>query len=115
MLLAVSDMPGTRATGQMATGNNDMGNGNGFVDEEARFAALPQRVSGIESSVNNLSSQFSAFFAKLDKRGRTPWGLLVSVAVTILANVTTIGGLAYAQYGLQSAELKTRPQAILQM
>jgi hypothetical protein len=97
----------------MATGNSDMANGNGFVNEEARFAALSQRVTGIESSVNNLSQQFASFVAKLDERGRTPWGLLVSVAVAILAYVTTIGGLAYAPVWSALSRQEASEQAIV--
>ncbi|PSH57966.1 hypothetical protein CU100_09820 [Phyllobacterium endophyticum] len=80
----------------MALGNMDMPNGNGMLSEEARFAALSQRVTGIETSVSGLAQQLSQFVAKFDERQRTPWGLLVSIALAILAYVTTIGGLAYA-------------------
>lgn len=87
-------------------GNTDMSGTNGHFSDDARFAALSQRVSGIETSVQNLSTQFSQFVAKLDDRQRTPWGLIVSISVALLAYVTTIGGLAYAPVwaGLSKAD-----------
>jgi hypothetical protein len=36
------------------------GNGNGYVNDDARYAALSTCVTGIENSVNNLTPQFSA-------------------------------------------------------
>ncbi len=81
-------------------------NGNHSSDD-ARFAALSQRVSGIETSVQGLANQFASFVAKLDERQRTPRGLIVSIAVAVLAYVTTIGGLAYAPVWAGIGRLET--------
>lgn len=66
------------------------------ADIDVRFAGLQQRVTGLETAVQNVSNQITGLANNLNERGRTPWGLLITgggLSVTILV---VLGGLAYA-------------------
>ncbi|HEY0292809.1 MAG TPA: hypothetical protein VGC51_10835 [Hansschlegelia sp.] len=73
--------------------------------DDAKFAALEQRVYGLERGVTDLSASMSVRFgdvttqiaglgAKLDERSRTPWATIVSAMGVVLAIVIAGGQLA---------------------
>lgn len=73
--------------------------------DDAKFAALEQRVYGLERGVQDLGTQFSGrisdvssqiagLSAKLDERSRTPWATIVSAMGVVLAVVVAGGQLA---------------------
>lgn len=73
--------------------------------DDAKLAALEQRVYGLERGVQDLnqlftgrigevSAQLSGLAAKLDERSRTPWATIVSAMGVVLAIVVAGGHLA---------------------
>ena len=77
----------------------------GHDRDDAKFAALEQRVYGLERGVqdlgtrfsgeiSNVSAQIAGLAAKLDERSRTPWATIVSAMGVVLAVVVAGGQLA---------------------
>ncbi|GLK56303.1 hypothetical protein JOD31_002339 [Methylopila capsulata] len=75
------------------------------LPDDASFAALEQRVYGLERMVQDLnqlfsgrigevSAQLSGLGAKLDERSRTPWATIVSAMGVVLALAVAGGQLA---------------------
>jgi hypothetical protein len=75
--------------------------------DDAKLAALDQRVLGLERGVHDLSTQLTSRFAevgtaiagltaKLDERSKTPWATIVSAMGVVLAIVVAGGQLAKA-------------------
>jgi hypothetical protein len=75
--------------------------------DDAKLAALEQRVYGLERSVHDLnqlftgrigevSAQLAGLSTKLDERSRTPWATIVSAMGVVLAIVIAGGQLAKA-------------------
>ncbi|RXF75440.1 hypothetical protein [Hansschlegelia zhihuaiae] len=75
--------------------------------DDAKLAALEQRVYGLERGVHDLnqlftgrigevSAQLAGLSTKLDERSRTPWATIVSAMGVVLAIVTAGGQLAKA-------------------
>jgi small-conductance mechanosensitive channel len=73
--------------------------------DDAKLAALEQRVYGLERGVQDLnqlftgrigevSAQLAGLSARLDDRSRTPWGTIVSAMGVVLAIVIAGGQLA---------------------
>lgn len=80
---------------------------SGYAHDDAKLAALEQRVYGLERGVHDLnqlftgrigdvSAQLSGLATKLDERSRTPWGTIVSAMGVVLAIVIAGGQLAKA-------------------
>lgn len=76
-----------------------------YAHDDARLAALEQRVYGLERGVQDLnqlftgrigevSAQLSGLASKLDDRSRTPWATIVSAMGVVLAIVVAGGQLA---------------------
>lgn len=60
---------------------------------DAQYAALSQRVTGIENSVNAISAQIGALATTINDRSKTPWGTLIAglgVALVIGGGYTTL-------------------------
>lgn len=72
----------------------------------AHFAALEQRVSGLEGSLKDIAGQISGLSNKLDERGKTPWGIIITGAGVAFSVVVAIGGLAYAPIVTTQARLE---------
>lgn len=75
--------------------------------DDAKLAALEQRVYGLERGVHDLnqlftgrigevSAQLAGLTSKLDERSRTPWATIVSAMGVVLAIVIAGGQLAKA-------------------
>lgn len=75
--------------------------------DDAKLAALEQRVYGLERGVHDLnqlftgrigevSAQLAGLTSKLDERSRTPWATIVSAMGVVLAIVVAGGQLAKA-------------------
>lgn len=82
------------------------------ADIDVRFAGLQQRVAGIESAVQNVSSQVSALAATFNDRSRTPWGILITGASFMMAVILAVGGLAYAPIREAITDAKADVRAI---
>lgn len=78
-----------------------------LLHEDAKLAALEQRVYGLERGVHDLnqlftgrigevSAQLAGLTSKLDERSRTPWATIVSAMGVVLAIVVAGGQLAKA-------------------
>lgn len=78
-----------------------------FGRDDAKLAALEQRVYGLERGVHDLnqlftgrigevSAQLAGLSTKLDERSRTPWATIVSAMGVVLAIVIAGGQLAKA-------------------
>lgn len=72
----------------------------------AHFAALEQRVSGLEGSLKDIAGQISGLANKLDERGKTPWPVIWSAIGVSFTMVVAIGGLAYAPIVATQARLE---------
>ncbi|MFC3692018.1 hypothetical protein ACFOWB_07275 [Chenggangzhangella methanolivorans] len=77
------------------------------LHDDAKLAALEQRVYGLERGVHDLnqlftgrigevSAQLAGLTTKLDERSRTPWATIVSAMGVVLAIVVAGGQLAKA-------------------
>lgn len=78
-----------------------------YERDDAKLAALEQRVYGLERGVHDLnqlftgrigevSAQLAGLTSKLDERSRTPWATIVSAMGVVLAIVVAGGQLAKA-------------------
>ncbi|MFC7053801.1 hypothetical protein ACFQI3_14005 [Hansschlegelia quercus] len=78
-----------------------------YAHDDAKLAALEQRVYGLERGVQDLnqlftgrigdvSAQLAGLASKLDERSRTPWATIVSAMGVVLAIVIAGGQLAKA-------------------
>lgn len=78
-----------------------------YERDDAKLAALEQRVYGLERGVHDLnqlftgrigevSAQLAGLATKLDERSRTPWATIVSAMGVVLAIVVAGGQLAKA-------------------
>ncbi len=63
---------------------------------EVRFAGLSQRVTGIETAINQISAQISGLANSFNERSRTPWGVLFAGAGVMVTVLIAVGGLAYS-------------------
>lgn len=69
-----------------------MANGTNY-DPSAQYAALQQRVSGIENSIVGISSEIRTLTNSINERSRTPWAIILSGASTSLGGIALVGGL----------------------
>lgn len=60
---------------------------------DAQYAALAQRVTGIEGQLAGISTQLGALSTNLNERSKTPWAIIFSGAGTSLVAVSLVGGL----------------------
>jgi len=75
---------------------------NGTPD--AQFAALSQRVTGLDAAVESIRKDIHALVSKFDERSRMPWGTLLAAATLfwmVITSFVTIGGGVVA-WGLLS-------------
>lgn len=63
--------------------------------EVAHYAALEQRVTGLENSVSKVADAVTALGNKLDVRSTPQWSVLLTAIGIGIAILTAIGGLAY--------------------
>lgn len=64
--------------------------------DDVHYAALSQRVSGLEASVQGISSQIGDLAKAVNDRSRTPWATLAAFGGLILVIVKTGGDLSMA-------------------
>ena len=64
-------------------------------NEAAHYAALAQRVTGLEDGMKSVVSAVNGLADKLDRRGQTPWGVIASFGGVSVGVLGLIGGLAY--------------------
>ncbi|GGE54305.1 hypothetical protein GCM10007276_34230 [Agaricicola taiwanensis] len=62
---------------------------------DPRYAALEQRVYGVEQTLQGISAQITGLASKWDERGRTQWPTIFSAMGVLLAILVTIGGMAW--------------------
>jgi hypothetical protein len=67
----------------------------GDTPADPRYAALEQRVYGVEQTLQGISSQITGLATKWDERGRTQWPTIFSAMGVLLAVLVTIGGMAW--------------------
>lgn len=63
--------------------------------QQIDLGALNQRVTSLESAIQNVATQLGALSSKIDERSRTPWAVLIAAAGFMLLFMSTIGVLAY--------------------
>ncbi len=73
--------------------------------EAAHYAALAQRVTGLEDGMKTIVSAVNGLADKLDRKGQTPWGTIASLAGVAVAILVAIGGLAYRPIDAAQARL----------
>ena len=74
-------------------------------NEAAHYAALAQRVTGLEDGMKSIVSAVNGLAEKLDRKGQTPWGTITSLAGVAVAILVAIGGLAYRPIDAAQARL----------
>jgi hypothetical protein len=60
---------------------------------DAQYAALAQRVTGIEGTLTSISTQLGALATAVSERSQTPWSIIFSGAATSLVAISLVGGL----------------------
>jgi hypothetical protein len=61
----------------------------------ANFAALEQRVTGLEGGVAKIQTSLDNLASNLAVNAKTPWGVILTGIGVMAGVMTTIGGLAY--------------------
>lgn len=95
------------------------GHGGGELMNDPQYAALNQKVfgleatfgqrfSGIESSINTLATQLSNLGTKLDTRSQTPWGVIWAAAGVCVGILIAIGGLVYTPVAREQERVSGR-------
>ena len=64
-------------------------------NEAAHYAALAQRVTGLEDGMKSIVSAVNGLAEKLDRKGQTPWPVIWSAASVVVAVLGGAGVLAY--------------------
>lgn len=75
-------------------------------EASVNIGALQQRVYGLEQAIGGISQQIGSLASKIDARGQTNWGVLISIAGFSLAFAGAVGGLAYLPIRENQADLK---------
>lgn len=75
--------------------------------EAAHYAALDQRVTGLEGAVKDIASGVRDLGTKLDNNSKTPWPTIISLAGVAVAILVAIGGLAYRPIDAAQSRLES--------
>lgn len=74
--------------------------------EAAHYAALEQRVTGLESSIAKVGEAVTALGNKFDARSTTQWPVILTSVGVGVAILTAIGGLAYRPIDMAVSDAK---------
>lgn len=66
---------------------------NSPISPDANYAALAQRVTGLESAVQSIRSDIHGLVSKFDERSRPQWALIISGFTASLLAIGMVGGL----------------------
>lgn len=75
---------------------------------DAQYAALQQRVTGIEQSIGALTAQIHSLTSAINERSKTPWAIIISGAGTSLVAISLVGGLIAWGQSTQNAALNSK-------
>lgn len=64
--------------------------------DDAHYAALSQRVTGLEDSIRGIRGDIAGLVSAVNERSRTPWGILITALGVVLVIVKTGGDLSLA-------------------